>query len=320
MKADLKEKNVIEKVKLDVAGRYMGSKILEIYSLSKSFGDKKIVNDFSYKFSKGEKVGIIGRNGVGKTTFLNMIMEKETFDSGKIVKGESIHFGYYTQDGFTQNSDDRIIDSVKKIANYIKLSDGTEISASLMLERFLFPARVQQGKVSDLSGGELKRLNLLKVFMTNPNFLILDEPTNDLDIMTLNVLEEFLMEFKGCLIIITHDRYFMDKIVDHLFVFEGDAKIKDFPGNYSTYREVKELEEPKEVILNVPASPITPNNSKLANALLNEVKRLEDKKEKLIAKMFEPGLDFDILSKMSKEVKELESEIDRKTDEWMEIA
>ena len=211
-KSNLKQKHTTEKVKLDIVGKYLGGKILEIHNLTKSFGDKKILNKFTYSFNKGEKVGIIGKNGVGKTTFLNLIMGTETPDSGKIVKGESVSFGHYSQRGLEFNDNEKVIDSVKAVANYIKLSDGTEISAAKMLERFLFTPIVQQNLISKLSGGEKKRLNLLKILMRNPNFLILDEPTNDFDILTLNVLEDFLKEFKGCLIIISHDRYLWIKL------------------------------------------------------------------------------------------------------------
>ncbi len=346
IKNNLKEKNVVEKVKLDVVGSYMGAKILEIHNLTKSFGNKKILDKFTYSFTKGEKVGIIGKNGVGKTTFLNLIMGNEPArhtemkdfsikaggevggqDSGKIVKGESVKFGYYSQSGITFNENEKVIDYVKSVAQFIKLSDGTEVSASKMLERFLFAPRVQQESIAKLSGGEKRRLYLLKILMANPNFLILDEPTNDLDIMTLNVLEEFLQEFKGCLIIISHDRYFMDKIVQHLFVFEGDAVVKNFPGNYSQYRIVKESEvnNKPEIMLSNPKPPSSPlrtglaPNPKLNNNLLKEIEKLERKKEMLSEKINNPKLSFDEMNEISLEIREIVSKIELKSEEWLRL-
>ena len=330
LKNSVKQKNVTEKVKLDVQTKYMGGKILEIHNLTKSFGNKKILDKFTYSFNKGEKVGIIGKNGVGKTTFLNLIMGSEIADSGKIVKGESVSFGYYSQSGLEFNNSEKVIDSVKAIANFIKLSDGTEITASKMLERFLFTPLVQQNLVAKLSGGEKKRLNLLKILMANPNFLILDEPTNDFDILTLNVLEEFLKEFKGCLIIISHDRYFMDKIVDHLFVFKGNAVVKDFPGNYSTYRDVAEDEDdtndgsiisgsvdlPKEV-----SQPVKSNkDSEKERELLKRINLLERKKKELTEKLNTIDIKMEELSKIALQIREINQELEDKTEEWLAVA
>jgi len=325
-KSNLKEKHIVQKVKLDVVGKYMGSKILEIHNLTKSFGSKKILDKFTYSFTKGEKVGIIGKNGVGKTTFLNMIMGTEEQDSGKIVKGESVEFGYYSQSGITFNENEKVIDYVKSIAQFIKLSNGMEVSASKMLERFLFPPKVQQDPISKLSGGEKRRLYLLKILMRNPNFLILDEPTNDLDIMTLNVLEEFLNDFKGCLIIISHDRYFMDKIVDHLFIFDGDAVIKDFPGNYSQYRDAKDLEDEKPTIvakfdkLENDNEKVKPSTTRESQELLKEIKNLENRKEMLSKKLYASNLDFEEMSKISLEVRGIVEEIDAKSARWLELS
>ena len=236
-------KQTEEKLVLGVKMSRIGGKILEFNKIRKAFGETKIVNDFSYIFKKGEKIGVIGKNGVGKSTFLNMIMGMETPDAGHISSGETIVFGYYSQEGLKLNEDKRVIDVVKDIAEFIPLADGSKLSASGLLTKFLFPPDVQYGFVSKLSGGERRRLYLMTILIKNPNFLILDEPTNDLDIVTLSVLEDFLTNFQGCLLVVTHDRYFMDKMVDHLFVFEGNGIVRDFPGNYTEYREKKESEE-----------------------------------------------------------------------------
>ncbi|MDP1744294.1 MAG: ABC-F family ATP-binding cassette domain-containing protein, partial [Bacteroidota bacterium] len=214
-------KQTEEKLVLGVQMSRIGGKILEFNKIKKAFDDTKIINDFSYIFKKGEKIGVIGKNGVGKSTFLNMVMGLEMPDSGSISTGETIVFGYYSQEGLKLNEDKRVIDVVKDIAEFIPLADGSKLSASGLLTKFLFPPDVQYGFVSKLSGGERRRLYLMTILITNPNFLILDEPTNDLDIVTLSVLEDFLTSFQGCLLVVTHDRYFMDKMVDHLFVFEG---------------------------------------------------------------------------------------------------
>ncbi|MDO9185776.1 MAG: ABC-F family ATP-binding cassette domain-containing protein [Bacteroidia bacterium] len=238
-------KQTEEKLVLGVQMSRIGGKILEFNKIKKAFDETKIINDFSYIFKKGEKIGVIGKNGVGKSTFLNMVMGLEMPDSGSISTGETIVFGYYSQEGLKLNEDKRVIDVVKDIAEFIPLADGSKLSASGLLTKFLFPPDVQYGFVSKLSGGERRRLYLMTILITNPNFLILDEPTNDLDIVTLSVLEDFLTSFQGCLLVVTHDRYFMDKMVDHLFVFEGEGVVRDFPGNYTEYRDKKEQEEKK---------------------------------------------------------------------------
>ncbi|MGZ4076361.1 MAG: ABC-F family ATP-binding cassette domain-containing protein, partial [Bacteroidia bacterium] len=236
-------KQTEEKLALGVKMSRIGGKILEFVKIKKAFGSTKIVNDFSYIFKKGEKIGVIGKNGVGKSTFLNMIMGLENPDAGTITSGETIVFGYYSQEGLKLAEDKRVIEVVKDIAEFIPLADGSKLSASGLLTKFLFPPDVQYGYVSKLSGGERRRLYLMTILIKNPNFLILDEPTNDLDIVTLSVLEDFLTNFQGCVLIVTHDRYFMDKMVDHLFVFEGEGVVRDFPGNYTEYRDKKESEE-----------------------------------------------------------------------------
>jgi ATP-binding cassette subfamily F protein uup len=234
-------------VQLEINMERMGSKIVELHKISKSFPNKPILDKFEYNFLKGERIGIIGKNGTGKSTFLNILSGSVQPDSGKVVIGETIKFGYYTQKGITIKEGQKVIDVIREFGDYIPLMKGKQISAQQLLERFLFDRKKQYDFVEKLSGGERKRLYLCTVLIQNPNFLILDEPTNDLDIVTLNVLESFLLDFPGCLLVVSHDRYFMDKIVDHLFVFRGNAEIEDFPGNYSDFRtyEDSNLQENK---------------------------------------------------------------------------
>ena len=229
-----------KQVELEINMERMGSKILEFHNVGKGFKDKQLFEGFSYKFKRAEKVGIIGPNGTGKSTLLNIITEKIQPDSGKVVIGETIKIGYFNQEGMKFKPNERVFEVVKKVAEFIPLAKGKKLSASQLLERFLFPKNMHYNMIEKLSGGEKRRLHLLTVLMKNPNFLILDEPTNDLDIMTLNILEDFLLDFPGCVIIVSHDRYFMDKLVDHLFVLEKDKlSIKDYPGNYSQWRDWK---------------------------------------------------------------------------------
>jgi len=243
---DVKEKAFNKKeerdISLSVTAQRLGNKIIEIEDLNKSFGDKKIIEDFTYTFKKGDKIGIVGPNGAGKTTFLNMIIGKLAPDSGKVAIGQTTAFGYYKQEETSFDETKRLYDIVKEVAEVVTIGGGSTITIAQFLTRFGFPPKQQHTPIAKLSGGERRRLQLLMVLITNPNFLILDEPTNDLDIMTLNTLEEFLDEFPGCLIIVSHDRYFMDRLVDHLFVFQGEGKIKDFPGNYTELREWEKTE------------------------------------------------------------------------------
>ena len=238
-------------VQLEINMERMGSKIVELHKISKSFPNKPILDKFEYNFLKGERIGIIGKNGTGKSTFLNILSGTVQPDSGKVIIGETIKFGYYTQKGITIKEGQKVIDVIREFGDYIPLMKGKQISAQQLLERFLFDRKKQYDFVEKLSGGERKRLYLCTVLIQNPNFLILDEPTNDLDIVTLNVLESFLLDFPGCLLVVSHDRYFMDKIVDHLFVFRGNAEIEDFPGNYSDFRtyedsNIQEIKASKE--------------------------------------------------------------------------
>ncbi|MDO7612185.1 MAG: ATP-binding cassette domain-containing protein, partial [Flavobacteriaceae bacterium] len=233
-------------IQLEIDMERMGTKILECHKLFKSFGDKSILDGFDYNFLRGERIGIIGKNGTGKSTFLNILTGKESVDGGKIVVGDTIKFGYYTQDGIPSKSGQKVIDVIREFGDYIPLKKGRQISAQQLLERFLFDRKKQYDFVEKLSGGERKRLYLCTVLIQNPNFLILDEPTNDLDIVTLNVLESFLLDYPGCLLVVSHDRYFMDKIVDHLFVFRGAGYIEDFPGNYSDFRAYEDSQDQEQ--------------------------------------------------------------------------
>jgi len=231
-----------DEMTIQIKSARMGSKILEAHGLTKSFGDKHIIKSFNYKFKKGERVGIVGPNGAGKSTFLQLLTGGLKPDGGKVVVGDTVVFGYYTQSGINLKEDRRVIDAIRDIAEYIPLEKGQKLTAESLLEKFMFPRSQQRVYVSQLSGGERRRLYLLTILMSNPNFLILDEPTNDLDVITLNVLENFLLDFPGCLIIVSHDRYFTDKLVDHLFILDGEGGVKDYNGNYSRYREEKILE------------------------------------------------------------------------------
>ena len=295
---DLKEKAAIrpdeKSININVNISRMGSKILEIKNVSKSYGDKVILNDFTYFFNRFEKAGLIGRNGTGKTTLLNIIVGLTEQDNGTVERGETIVFGYYRQQGIEFDNDMTVIDAVKNIAEKVVISDGNVLSITQFMNYFLFPPEKQYTLIRKLSGGEKRRLYLLTVLMKNPNFLILDEPTNDLDILTLNVLEEYLAGFKGCLIVVSHDRYFMDKVVDHIFEYKGDGVIKDFPGNYTQLRE-KQKEDEKLV-------PVT----KLSKTLVGEESsEIAVKKEKKQGLTFKEKREFEDLSN---EIENLESE------------
>jgi ATP-binding cassette subfamily F protein uup len=324
-----------EELKLEVKMTRLGGKIIELIRLCKSFGDKTILKSFDYTFKRGEKIGVVGKNGAGKTTLLNIIMGTEPFDSGKIQAGETVVFGYYAQHGMKLADDKRVIEVVKDIADVFPLADGSNLSASQMLQRFLFPVQSHYSYVSLLSGGEKRRLYLLTVLMKNPNFLILDEPTNDLDILTLSVLEDFLADFPGCVMIVSHDRYFMDKLVDHLFVFEGDGVIRDFPGNYSQWREKQQELEKKEV--KTEGTPAIAAEGKPAQAVKDgkrkpsfkekfefeqldtEIPKLEKEKAEITEKMATLA-DHAELQKLSVRFAEVEAQLDEKTLRWMELA
>lgn len=321
-----------EKMQIEIKGARLGSKILEAEYISKSYGNIPIVTDFAYKFKQRERVGIIGPNGAGKSTLLKMLTKIERPDTGKVIVGETVVFGYYSQDGITLKEDKRVIDVIQDIAEFIPLEKGQKITAAQLLERFLFSREQQQVYASQLSGGERRRLYLLTIIMTNPNFLILDEPTNDLDIITLNVLEDFLMEFQGCLLIVTHDRYFMDKLVDHLFVFEGNGEIKDFNGTYSDYKEWKiyletEKRNQKDTSKVTEAKPAeesrkaSQQEKKEIQKLEKEIKQLEEKKNIITAKFEDiSSLSQAEITKFSVELGEINDKLEEKEMRWLELA
>jgi ATP-binding cassette subfamily F protein uup len=316
-------------VQLEINMERLGSKILEIYKVSKAFEEKVILDKFEYVFQRGERIGIIGKNGTGKSTFLNMITGGLKPDSGKIIQGETIKFGYYTQDGIKPKPMQKVIDVVREFGDYIPLMKGKQISAQQLLERFLFSRKKQYDFVEKLSGGERKRLYLCTVLIQNPNFLILDEPTNDLDIVTLNVLENFLLDFPGCLLVVSHDRYFMDKIVDHLFVFRGEGVVEDFPGNYSDFRTYEDstpvASEPKKTTTSKAAiesqseAKLSFNEQKELNNLESKLKSLEFDKKEIEAKFLAPEIDMDTIGALSDELKTLNEVIEEKEMRWLEL-
>lgn len=316
-------------VQLEINMERLGTKILELYKVSKAFEEKVILDKFEYVFQRGERIGIIGKNGTGKSTFLNMITGVLKPDSGKIIQGETIKFGYYTQDGIKPKPMQKVIDVVREFGDYIPLMKGKQISAQQLLERFLFSRKKQYDFVEKLSGGERKRLYLCTVLIQNPNFLILDEPTNDLDIVTLNVLENFLLDFPGCLLVVSHDRYFMDKIVDHLFVFRGEGVVEDFPGNYSDFRAYEDsipvATEPKKTTPSKASTDsqseakLSFNEQKELNNLESKLKSLEFDKKEIEAKFLAPELDMETIGMLSDQLKRLNNDIEEKEMRWLEL-
>ena len=316
-------------VQLEINMERLGSKTVEFHNVSKSFGDLRVLNKFNYNFLRGERVGIIGKNGTGKSTFLNLLTSTITPDSGKIVVGDTIKFGYYTQDGIEVQQGQKVIEVIQKYGDYIPLLKGRTLSAGQLLERFLFDRKKQYDYVEKLSGGELKRLYLCTVLIQNPNFLILDEPTNDLDIVTLNVLEDFLLDYPGCLVVVSHDRYFMDKIVDHLFVFKGNGEVEDFPGNYTDYRVYEESVPPtddtpkKEATKNTwrkdGMKGLSFNEQKEYNRLEKEIAQLEEKKTAIEATFAEGSLSSNEIQEQSVALQETLTAIEEKTERWFEL-
>lgn len=319
-----------QEIQIDIKGARLGSKILELNYISKQYGEKVLIKDFFYKFKKNERVGIVGKNGVGKTTFLKLLTKEIRPDSGTVTIGGTVQFGHYTQDGIQVATNKRVIDVITDIAEYIPLEKGQKLTASQLLERFLFSKKHQQVMVSQLSGGERRRLYLLTVLMQNPNFLILDEPTNDLDILTLNVLENFLLDFPGCVLIVSHDRFFMDKLVDHLFIFEGAGKIKDYNGNYTEYRANKKVEEraqekmPKEKKAKPQSTNDKPKLSymerKEFDRLEKEIEKLEIQKQEITEKFNDPNLTSEEIQEYSIELGRIKQEIDEKEMRWLELS
>lgn len=326
-------------VNLDVKASYIGSKIFEAEHVTKSFGSIKIVEDFNYIFARYEKMGIVGNNGTGKSTFIKMLMGEVEPDSGRFDVGETVRFGYYSQDGLQFDEQMKVIDVVQDIAEYVDLGDGKKLGVSQFLNYFLFTPEKQHSYVYKLSGGEKRRLYLCTVLMRNPNFLVLDEPTNDLDIVTLNVLEEYLRNFKGCVIVVSHDRYFMDKVVDHLLVFRGNADLKDFPGNYTQYRDWKEVQDQLEKEAEAARQPkqtpapeknnrpqpeqkkkLTFKERKEFEALEAEIPQLEAEKAELETAMSSGTLSNDELMAKSERIAKVIEEIDEKTMRWLELS
>lgn len=338
-----KQRRNNDKVQLDVKASYLGSKIFEAKYICKAYGDLKILDNFYYNFARYEKMGIVGKNGTGKSTFLKMLLGEVKPDSGSFDIGETVVFGYYSQDGLAFDEQMKVIDVVRDIAEEVNLGNGKKMSASQFLQHFLFTPETQFNYVYKLSGGEKRRLHLCTVLMRNPNFLVLDEPTNDLDIVTLNILEEYLQSFKGCVIVVSHDRYFMDKVVDHLMVFKGNAELKDFPGNYTDYREWNELMEEqereekkskeqrvktKDDLTSIP-SPRGEGNSKRKltfkekqefESLEKEIPQLEKEKAELENLLASGNLTSDEIIKTSQRHADVNDLIDEKTMRWLELS
>ena len=326
-------------LELDFEMKRLGKKILELKNIDKKFGEKVLLKDFSYQFQRGEKVGIVGKNGAGKSTLLNIIQGLEPYDKGEIETGETIKFGYFSQKGLTYNEDERVIDFIKEIGENFPLANGRTISASQFLRLFLFDDQTQYSPISKLSGGEKRRLHLMYVLYQNPNFLIFDEPTNDLDLPTLTVLENFLQNFQGCLIIVSHDRYFMDRIVDHVLAFEGDGKIKDFVGNFSEYRESRKMEEGrwksdhlnqkienfKEAEAKLPASSSQLPARKLSfkeqrelESIEKEMPELERKRNDILEKLNNEA-DYEKISVLSKDLETISEKLEEMEMRWLEL-
>jgi len=319
------------KVQLEINMERLGSKILELHKLKKSYGDKVILDGFDYVFKRGERIGIIGKNGTGKSSFLNIITQKNPVDGGKVVVGETVKFGYYTQAGIRIKEGQKVIEVIKEFGEFIPLTKGRKISASQLLERFLFDKKKQYDFVEKLSGGEQKRLYLCAVLIQNPNFLILDEPTNDLDVVTLNVLENFLLDYPGNLMVVSHDRYFMDKIVDALFVFRGNGIVENFPGNYSDFRAYENSnpyeEEPQNIETSTKVSE--PKNTKNSlsytekrefGALEDEIERLQNKKERIEKEFLNVEIVEENIAKKSEELQQIIYDLEQKEERWLELS
>lgn len=323
-------------LKIEIKSNRVGGKILELKDVSKSYNNQTIINNFSYIFKKGERAGVFGKNGIGKSTFLNIISQQIKVDSGQVESGETIIYGYFKQEGIKLDEHKKVIDVVKDIAEVIELKNGSRLTASQFLNHFLFPPEMQYNLVSKLSGGERRRLYLLTVLVKNPNFLILDEPTNDLDLPTLNKLEEFLMNYAGCLLLVSHDRYFMDRLVDHFFIFKEEGEIKDFYGSYSEYRaeedtklQLQKEQKAAEKLLKkkgLDEQKVSKPKTKLSykeklryQELEQEIDKLEKEKANLEIEINQEGLGFEELNKKSERIASLIEEIDDKTLEWMEL-
>ena len=328
IKARAHQRRLDHEVQLEINMERLGSKIIELHNVSKAYDEKIILNKYEYVFKKGERIGIIGKNGSGKTTFLNLLTGALTPDSGKIIVGETVKFGYYTQDGIQPKPQQKVIDVVRDYGDYIPLKKGRQISAQQLLERFLFDRKKQYDFVEKLSGGERKRLYLCTVLIQNPNFLILDEPTNDLDIVTLNVLENFLLDFPGCVLVVSHDRYFMDKVVDHLFVFRGEGVINDFPGNYSDFRVYEDSvpksdgtskNKEKKNWKTKDDARLSYNEQKELNNLESKIRTLTIEKNALELKFSDTSLSPEDINTLSEELQALIETIETKETRWLEL-
>jgi ATP-binding cassette subfamily F protein uup len=329
---EIKEKASVKRegdeIRIPILTSWLGSKILEAHNVGKRFGDTVILDGFTYKFKRGERVGIVGPNGTGKSTFLKILTQQMQPDSGKVVVGDTIVFGYYTQEGLKLSEDKTVIDVIRDIADFIPLEKGQKITAEALLEKFLFPRPQQRVYVSQLSGGEKRRLYLLTVLMKNPNFLILDEPTNDLDIITLNVLEDYLMDYQGCLVIVTHDRYFMDKLVDHIFVLEGGGSVTDFNGSYSEFRSRKKEEDRSKPSASAITIAEEPENKGRATfeqrkdfaRLEKEIKKLEERKAEINTLFEDASLGHDRIIELSSELEKINNQLSEKEIRWFELA
>lgn len=306
----------------------LGSKIVELHNLKKSYGELKILEGFDYVFKKGERIGIIGKNGTGKSSFLNILTQKEAVDGGKVVVGETVKFGYYTQKGINIKEGQKVIEVIKEFGEEIPLTKARRISAAQLLERFLFDRKKQYDLVEKLSGGEQKRLYLCTVLIQNPNFLILDEPTNDLDVVTLNVLESFLLDFPGNLIVVSHDRYFMDKIVDSLFVFRGKGIVENFPGNYSDFRAYEDSKPPesskkeskKEIEKNQPKTKLSYLEKREFGQLEADIEKLQKRKKTIENSFLNVEIPPEEIEAKSNELQEIIDSIDAKEERWLELS
>lgn len=325
-----------KRLRLQVKSTYIGSKIFEAEYVTKAYGDKVLIKDFYYNFARYEKMGIVGANGAGKSTFVKMLLGEVKPDSGRFVIGETVHFGYFSQQGTQHDEGMKVIDAVKKVAEYVDLGGGRKLSAMQFLQHFMFEPKQQQDYIYKLSGGERRRLDLCLVLMQSPNFLVLDEPTNDLDIVTLQVLEEYLQDFQGCVIVISHDRYFMDKVVDHLLVFQGDGIVKDFPGNYTQYREWSALPEnkPETAAAQDKSAPdanagrnqprekkrLTFKEKREFEQLDADIQRLEAEKQQIVDALSGGEISAERITELSKRLPQLEEELDEKSMRWLELS
>ncbi len=328
IKSEAKKFVANENMTMEIDMARLGGKILEAHNISLSFDDLKLIEGFSYKFKKGERIGIAGPNGSGKTTFIKLLTKAIAPTSGKVIIGDTVVFGHFDQENSALNGDKRVIDIVREVADYIPLKKGRKLTAESLLERFLFPRPHQQVFVKKLSGGEKRRLQLLKVLMLNPNFLILDEPTNDLDLVTINVLEDFLLNFEGCLIVTSHDRFFMDKLVDHMFILEGGGSVKDFNGSYSDYRESKKgsakspvvSESKKEEAPEIVQRKLSYNEKKEIQKIERTIEKLNKRKKEIEALFLDPNLDGGSISDLSKELGEIQTAIESNEERWFELS